>query len=56
MRLCIPQVLLALFLSMLTAPGEGKKFGGEGKSKLEWGKALSLKGLRAGEAGAAGGL
>ena len=25
MRLCIPQVLLALFLSMLTAPGEGSR-------------------------------
>lgn len=56
MRLCIPQVLLALVLSMLTAWGEGKEFGGEGNSKLGCGKALSLKGLCSGEAGAAGGL
>ena len=31
---CIPQVLLALFLSLPTAQGEGKEFGGEGNSKL----------------------
>lgn len=56
MLLCIPQVLLALLLSMLTAQGEGKEFGGEGNSKLGWGKALSPKGPKVGEAGATGRL
>lgn len=56
MALCVPQVLLALFLSMLTEQGEGKEFGGEGNSKLGWGKALSPKGLKVGEARATGRL
>lgn len=56
MPLCIPQVLLALFLSVLIAQGEGKEFGGEGNSKLGWGKSLSLKGLKVREAGATGRL
>lgn len=54
MLLCIPQVLLALFLSMPAVQGEGKEFGGEGNSKLRWGGGSSLKGLKAGEAGAMG--
>lgn len=33
MQLCVPQVPLALFLSMLLAQAEGKEFGGEGNSK-----------------------
>ena len=57
MKLCAPpQVLLALFLSMLLAQAEGKEFAGEGNSKLGRGKALGLKGLKVGEAGATGGL
>lgn len=35
MQLCAPQVLLALFLSLLLALAEGKAFDGEGNSKLE---------------------
>lgn len=56
MLLCVPQVLLAPLLSMLLAQAEGKEFGGEGNSMLGWRKALGLKGLEGGEAGATGGL
>lgn len=56
MLLCMPQVLLALVLSLLLAQAEGKEFGGEGNNKLGWGKALGLNGLKVGEAEATGGL